>query len=73
MKVERLASRREGRDITDAAADHWDRTALRREQLNDRDVGQILQALELNNALNGRTSMTAVYSTRGTGTKGTPY
>jgi hypothetical protein len=32
--------------VTDAAADGWDRVTLRREQLDDNDVGQTLQEVE---------------------------
>jgi hypothetical protein len=55
-----------------AAADGWNRIALRREKLADHDVGQIQREVELDNVLNGRTSLTAVPCTKATGPSGNP-
>jgi hypothetical protein len=45
VNIERQASCRQLRVTATAAADRWDRTALR-EKLNEQDVGQILQEVK---------------------------
>jgi hypothetical protein len=46
VKVEQQKSSRKVQGIAAATADHWHRAALRREQLNEHDMGQILQEVE---------------------------
>jgi hypothetical protein len=70
VKVERKANCRKVEVVADAAVDVWYCAALRRDQLIDHGFGSILPEVRLDSVPNGRTSLTAVSSTKRTGPSG---
>jgi hypothetical protein len=69
-KIEAWADIRQIRTVAAVAAEGWDPVTLRMEQLNDPEIGHILEVVETGRHRNGKTSLIAAPHTKATGLSG---